>query len=258
VLDDLVARESSGDRAWPELTEMLRAAVVEATSQRAMKALIAAVVADPESVPLARDIMNRAGEASQAAFVEEALGHRPDGLKIAEAVVGRRLVDMLAAAAARVGPAQVAPLVAVLGREGDPRPVGAVEMLMRRPDEQTRREVAAGLGVAGGPIAVRHLNTLLRDSSAEVAVAAVRSLARSDAPGASAVLAARLAELEVDTRDYPLAKEIVTALARRADPEAAAAMTAIAHRRSLMKRGHFAEMTDLARQALAQQQKGGE
>lgn len=257
IIEELAAREAQGERSWPELTAMLRAAVADATSARAMRALIAAAAADPESVPYARAIMQRAGEASQAAFVEEAIGFKPDGLRVAEAVVGRRLVDMLAASASRIGSAQVAPVVAFLGREADPRPSAAVEALMRKPDEQIRREVAAGLGVAGGPVAVRHLSTLLRDASPEVAAAAVRALSRGEMPGASSVLAARLAEIDADGKDFPLAREIIGALARFSDEPATTALQAIAGRRALMKRGHFAEVNALAAQALGQR-KGGE
>lgn len=257
LLDEMAARESRGEHSWPELTAMLRAAIADATSHRSMKALIVAAAAGPEAVPQARAIMKHAGESSQSAFVDEAINRKPDGLKVAEAVVGRRLVDMLSGVAGRVGPAQVAPIVAYLGRESDPRPLAAVEALMRRPDEQTRREVAAGLGVAGGPVAARHLATLLRDGSVDVAAAAARALARGDMPGASSTLASRLGELDVDNKDYALAREIVGALARYSDESATAALGAIANRRTLIKRGHFAEITALAAEALGRR-KGGE
>lgn len=257
VLTEMNARESRGIQAWPELTEMLRAAIADATSARAMRALVGAVAEDPAAAAPAREIMQRAGEASQAAFVEAALSHKPDGLTIAEAIVGRRLNDMLSAAAPRVQWFQVAPLVAMLGREGEARPMAAVETLMRRPDEQSRREVANGLALAGGPLAVRHLSALLGDASLEVATAAARALAAVDAPGAAAALAGRLSHLEVDGKDYPLAREVIGALARSGDSAATDALSALAGRRALIKRGHFAEVTELARQALAQQSKGG-
>ncbi|MDO8964275.1 MAG: HEAT repeat domain-containing protein [Coriobacteriia bacterium] len=257
ALHGMVERESRGSQTWPELTEMLRAAVAEATGPRTMKALITAAAADPTKVGAARDIVQRAGDASQAAFVEEALAVKPDGLRIAEAVVGRRLIDMLSAAASRAQWFQVAPLVATLGRESEARPQAAIEMLMHRPDEQTRREVAAGLAAAGGPLAVRHLATLLRDSSTEVAIAAARALGRIDAPGAAATLAERLASMDMDNKDFAVAREVIIALARCTDQAATDALSAIANRRALIKRGHFAEINELARQALAQQQKGG-
>ena len=42
------------------------------------------------------------GDAGAEAFIDEALAHKPGGLEIAERVAGRRVVDMLAAAAPRL------------------------------------------------------------------------------------------------------------------------------------------------------------
>jgi hypothetical protein len=174
IVSELATRESKTQQPWPDLTERLRTAISEATSRRSMKALVAAVAADLSGVRSAHEIMQRAGEAASQSFVEEALTHKPDGLAVAEKVVGRRIVDMLAAAAGRVQWFQVAPLVARLALESDSRAQQAIEALIRRPDEPSRREVAAGLAVAGGPGALRGLEQLLRDQSLEVAVAAAR------------------------------------------------------------------------------------
>lgn len=256
VITELTAREAREVQPWPELTGKLRAAIAEATGRRAMKALVAAAAADRNAVPIAREILHGAGEVSQATFVEEALAVKPDGLAVAELVVGRRLVDMLAAAAARVPWYQVSPLVAVLGRESDSRAQVAIGQLVHCGDEQSRREVAAGLAIAGGPGVVRHLATLLRDPSSEVAISATRALGEVKAPGASTALAQRLAEMDVDSKDFAVAREVIGALARRSDAVATEAITTVANRRSLMKRGHFVEITQLARQALEHTQGG--
>jgi len=256
IVTELAARESRAVQPWPELTEKLRAAIAEATSRRAMKALVAAVANNHDNIPAAREIMQRAGDAGSATFVEEALAHKPDGLAVAEHVVGRRLVDMLAAAAARAQWFHVAPLVARLAVEGDPRSQQAIDALLKRPDDASRREVATGLAAAGGPLALRHLAPLLRDPSPEVTLAAIRATGRSTAPGAAAMLKARLDELDADGKDFAVAREIIGALARTPDRSADAMLEQLAARRALIKRGHFAEITDLARQALAQRAKG--
>ena len=128
---------------------------------------------------------------------------------------------------------------------------------MRRPDEQSRREAANGLGAAGGPFALKHLGTLLRDPSAEVALAAARAIGRLTGSGGAPVPGARFDEIDADGKDFTLARELIVALARIPDTGADAVLKRIADRRALIKRGHFAEINDLASQALAQRAKGG-
>jgi len=62
--------------------------------------------------------------------------------------------------------------------------------------------------------------------------------------------------MDVDSRDFAVAREVIGALARRSDAVATEAITTVANRRSLMKRGHFVEITQLARQALELTQGG--
>jgi hypothetical protein len=71
------------------------------------------------------------------------------------------------------------------------------------------------------------------------------------------VLAARLAELDIDGDGFTLAREMIAALARVPDAEAAAALNKLASRRALIKRGHFAEVQDLVQQALQLRAHGG-
>jgi hypothetical protein len=257
VLSEISARESRAVQPWPELTERLRAAMTEATSHRSMKALLAAVASDPSRVATAREIMQHAAEPAHAAFLDEALALKPDGLEVARQVVGRRMVDLLAAAATRAQWFQVAPLVAFLAREGDQRSIAAIETMARRGDEQSRRETASGLAAAGGPGTVRVLTQLLKDPSVEVAMIAARGLARVNVLGAAEALSEAISTLDVDTRDYPLAREIVLALAKSPDPAAVPILEKVAARRAFIKRGHFVELKTLAQKALAARQKGG-
>jgi len=256
IVGEIAARESRSIQPWPELAETLRGTMGEATGRRTMKALLSALAADPAGLTEAREIVQRASDAGAAAFIEEALSRKPDGLDIAEKIAGRRVVDMLSAAAAHAQWFHVAQLVERLGRESDPRSQQAVEALLKRPDDQSRREAAAGLARAGGPAALRHLGALMRDPSAEVAIAAVRAVGHSSTPGAAALLAARLGELDIDGKDFALARELIGALARTHDSGAAEALEALASRRALIKRGHFAEIQELARQAVAERSKG--
>jgi len=255
IVSEFAARESRAVQSWPELNEKLRGAIATATSRRTMKALVAAVAADSSKVTEARQLMQHAGEVATTSFVEEALAFKPDGLVVAEHIVGRRLVDMLAASAARAQWFQVAPLVARLAGEGDPRSQQAVEAVLKRPDDASRREAAAGLAAAGGPKALNLLGLLAKDSAPEVALAAIRALGRSEVPGAAAILQSRLSEIDADGKDFATAREIIGALARTPDCSADAILETVASRRALIKRGHFAEVTDLARLALSQRSK---
>jgi hypothetical protein len=257
ILAALEQRESSVQGTWPEVAGRCSAAIDGAMSEAGARALLNAVVERPESAPAARELMRRAGDVAMAAFVQQALQTKANGLEAAESIVGRRLLDMLVAYAPKAPAGQVGALVARLGKEGDARPQQAVEAILKRPDELSRREAAAGLAASGGPIALRHLAVLLRDPSPEVATAAIRAVGRSDAPGAAAALGARLAELDVDGKDFDPAREIIGALARVPDPEATNVLTQLAGRKALIKRGHFAEVTALAEQALAQRRGGG-
>lgn len=256
IVDELASRESRAVQPWPELTGRLRSAIDAAVSNRTTRALLRAVAQDETAVPQARGIMSRAGDQATAAFVEEALALKPNGLAVAEKVVGRRIVDMLAAAAPRAQWFQVGQLVARLATESDQRSQQAIEGVLRRADEQSRREAASGLAAVGGPGVVHHLGSLLADPSAEVAIVAARALGRQTAPGTAAALSARLDAIDTDGKDFLLAREIIGALAHTGDGGADAVLTKLAGRRSLMKRGHFAEIQELVRQADAERRKG--
>jgi hypothetical protein len=257
VVTELVARQSASTSPWPELAGRLRAAVETAVGPRAMSALVGALVADRTKVPVAHDLIRHASDAGARAFVAEAITRKEDGLAAADEVLGRRLVDLLVAEAGSAQWFQLAPVVARLAAEQDPRSLQVLEQLMRRPDEQSRREVATGLARTGGPAASRLLALALKDPSSEVAIVAARAIGRSGTPGSGGVLAARLAELDIDGDGFTLAREMIAALARVPDAEAAAALNKLASRRALIKRGHFAEVQDLVQQALQLRAHGG-
>jgi len=259
VLVELAAREARTDQPWPELTACLRDAIAKATGPRSMSALLHAIADDPALAPIARDVMRRAGHAGQLSFVREAVGMRDaDGLRIAEEVLGRRMIDLLVAEAPNAQWFLLGTIVARLAAEGDARSQQAIEALMRRPDEPSRQEVAKALAGARTDMAVRQLAALMRDPSPEVAVIAIRATGRSVAAGSANALGKRFEELDCDSRDFPACRDIIAALGRSVDPDARAVLERIAARKAIIKRGHFSEIAGLARQALsACEQKGG-
>jgi len=252
VLMELAAREAQTDQPWPELTARLRDAIAKATGPRSMSALLHAIADDPSLAPVARDVMRRAGHEGQLSFVREAIGMRDaDGLRLAEEVLGRRLVDLLVAEAANAPWFTLGAIVTRLSAENDPRSQQAIETLMKRPDEPSRQEVAKALAGARTENSLRQLSVLMRDPVPVVAAIAVRATGRSAAPGAARALGKRFDELDCDNRDFTTCREIIGALGRSGDPEAPSVLERIAARKAIIKRGHFAEIADLARRALA-------
>lgn len=259
VITELTAREARAAQPWPELTEVLSAAIARSLGEPTMTALLEAVAEDASLVPIAKQMLRRGGEAAQSALTAAALA-LPDGggLDLAEPLLGRRLADTLPALAASAQWFQVAPIARRLAIASDPRASAALEALLGRGDDQSRREVAKGLAASGSATALPHLSSLMRDESMEVAVAAARLTARSGIPGSGAAIAARLGEIDIDGKDFRFARELIGCLARVPEAAATDALRALVGRRALIKRGDFAQIQELARQALELQAKGGE
>jgi len=249
VLTELANRESHRMGPWPELSARLREAIAVAVGPRSMEALINAVVADRSLEPIAIQIVRHGGETCGAELVVAAINHKAVGLEVAEALVGRRIIDLLHVAAGSAQWFQLTPIVTRLAEEGDPRSIATIEALLARADEQSRREVATGLAGIHTPASVRLLDAALRDSSPEVSVVAARAIAKSGVPGSAALLARRLGELDVDTNDFLLARELITGLARIPEPAADEALAKLGSRRVLIKRGHFNEVQQLVARA---------
>jgi hypothetical protein len=117
--------------------------------------------------------------------------------------------------------------------------------------------VAKGLAASMSPAAIDVLATMLEDHSLEVAITAARALAASgDSSRAARALVVRLEDLDVDNKDFLLARELIGVLARVKDPTAGEALSRLASRRTLIKRGRFAEIQALARKALEARKAG--
>ena len=178
-------------------------------------------------------------------------------MAIADGLLGRRLIDILATAEPELPWFQAGAVAGRLACENDPRAQQAVGALARRADHRSRQEVARGLGASASAQALHLLVELSRDPALEVAVAAVRSLGRTQALGAAVALEKIFESIDAIGKDFPLAREVLGSLARTRDPGATSILERIAAQRALIKRGHFAEIQDLARQALASRNKGG-
>lgn len=259
VIAELAAREGRAVQPWPELTAILTAAIEHSLAEGTMTALLEAVEEDASLVPVAQQILRRGGEVAQTALTAAALAlPGRDGLELAAPLLGRRLADTLPALAANAQWFQVAPIARHLACASDPRANAALDGLLKRGDDQSRREAAKGLAASGSPAALSRLSSLMRDPSMEVAVAAARLTAHSGIPGSGAAIAARLGEIDVDGKDFRFARELIGCLARVPEAAATDALRALVQRRALIKRGDFAQVQELARQALEIQAKGGE
>lgn len=248
VIGELAAREARAVQPWPDLTQKFRDTIALAVGPRSMAALMRSAVADQGSVSIARDIVQAAGDSAGPALIGEAIALKAEGLAMAEELMGRRVVPLLQTAAMNAQWFQLAPIAERLAREGDNRSLQVVDHLLKRPDEQSRREVVTGLGAASTPAAVRLLSVALRDPSAEVAISAIRALGKSGAAGSGDALAHRLEELDLDGKDFVYARELIAALSRCHDASAGEALHKLASKKALIKRGHFEEVKAMAEQ----------
>lgn len=257
VVGELSARESRSVQPWPELAGQLQAAIATAVGQRTMSALIKACVERPSVVPAAHDLMSIAGDPGARAFTTEAIALGSDGLRVADELLGRRLTDLLNVLAPSTPWYLLRPVAERLARAGDQRSIATLAGILRRGDEQARREVIEGLAAAGGTAVTPLLADALADPKPDVAIVAARALGTSAVPDATRLLTDRLRDLDLDGRDFLLAQEIIGALARLPDSEAEVVLDRLSHRRQLIKRGHYAEVQDLVRQAMAYRARGG-
>ena len=258
VFADLTSRESRTSQPWPGLPEQMRVAFERATSADAMAALLDAVLDDPAHADAAASILRRVDAPAQKRFVAAAIAERQrDGLRVADQLLGRRLVDLLVEVAPEAEWFQVGEVALRLSGEGDSRSRDALHALARRPDERSRQEVAKALASTTSPLGMGVLSELVRDQAPEVAVMAVRSLGHVQVPGAAMALSTVFEALDSTGKDFPLAREVLGALARTSDASAASVLEQIAAQKALIKRGHFSEVQDLARQALASRARGG-
>jgi len=232
-------------------------ALAGAVSPHCAAPLVRTAVENEALVPVVRDILSYAPDATLAAITTESIALKAEGVAVGEELLGKRLVDLLNGLAPTAQWFQLGPIIERLVAEGDPRSMQTVETMLSRPDEQARREVVTALAATGSPAVLHLLGTALHDHSDDVATVAARAIAKSGMPGSGALLGARLAELDIDNTDFAFGRELIGALARTPDPAADAALKKLASRRALIKRGHFAEVQNLVGQAQAVRKRGG-
>ena len=258
IVNELSARQSTAGQTWPELPQKLDDALSSALSEPTMHALIDRIVDKPELIPAGRDLVHHADEQALGGMVLQAVAHKEAGIRAAEDLLGRRILDSLASAATTAQWYQIGPIVQRLAQESDPRLLEVVKTALARSDEQSRREAASGVAASGSPTAVTLLTDMVKDTSSEVAIVAVRAIAKNQLPGGARLLGERLGELDIDGKDFLVAREIIGALARMSDPVAEDVLKKLGSRKALIKRGHFAEVQELVRQALQlRSSKGG-
>lgn len=258
VLADLSSREARTTQPWPGLAEQMREAFGRATSAAAMSALLGAALENPDHISAAEAMLKRVDPAAQQRFVAAALDQRQHGgLEMADRLLGRRLVGLLVTLAPDVQWFQAGAIALRLSHETDLHSRDALVALARRPDERSRQEVAKALAETSSALGVSALAELLKDPALEVAVTATRALGHSPGLGTAAALERHFDTLDWTGKDFALAREIMGALSRTPDTDATRVLEKITGQRTLIKRGHFAEVQDLARQALASRSKGG-
>lgn len=245
ILTELSNRERLTSSPWPDLSQRMAAIRGRAAGPETMQVLLKEVSADESLLEDARTIVGHAGNEGIRTLVAEAIPLKTDGLRVAEQLVGRRMLDSLYDLALRAEWFQLAPIVARLIVEDDSRSTATIEALMRRPDAQSRREVVMAAAAADGSHADHLCIRALNDPAAEVAIAATRALSRSGDPAVASAIVKRLGALDLDSADYAVAREMIVALTHLPGAEADHALAKIAGRRTLIKRGHFGEVQDL-------------
>lgn len=250
IMRELHLRSERSVQPWPELGERLFAAITKALPEHSMRVILSAVIDDESRLQDARELVRLAGDSAANTLAVAGIALGEPGLQAAEAIVGRRLLDLLTVLAGSTQWHHLAPVVHRLARDGSPRSLQAIQALASNPAEQFRREVASGLAETNIDSAIEILGTMLRDASPEVAITAIRSLTRNASPHAASTIVKTLEALDIDAKDFLLAREIIGALARIEAAEAAEALSRLSRRKALIKRGHFNEIQDLVRRAI--------
>ena len=258
VVRGLSERSLSSDKPWPGLDARFAQARDEACGMRSMAALLAMHPGDEHAVEHAKELVALGGEVAAEGLAGAAMeSEAEDSMDFAEAVLGRRLPELLAPEASHAEARHAAKLAELYTRDGGPRCMQAIGQLVARPEDRVRARTARGIGAAGGAALTTFMPTLLRDPSQTVVLVAADTLANSDTAGIVEILAERLSELEGD-KDLRVATAIIGVLAESPSPAAEAALDRVANRGGLLRRGRHAEMRRLAKEALdARQGRGG-
>lgn len=251
ALRESTRRVQQSDKPWPELQNQLRGALEVSCGARSMAALMALSSGNERAVEDAKELLTLGGELAARSMATAALASEDEhAMEFAEAVLGRRLPELLAPEAPHADARHVAKLAQLFAASGGPACVLALGQLVARPEDRVRAEAARGISAAGGQAAGAFMPKLLRDSSESVVKVAIHVLARTNAPGSVEMLAKRLVEIESD-KDISVAREIIGVLASAPSPAAEAALKEVADKGSFLRKGRVAETRQAAQEALA-------
>ena len=90
VVTELASRQEKTAPEWPEAAQRLQAALTVALSERSTRALVKAALDDPTMLPVAREMIRKAGDVPMGPLVEEAVDLKLDGIEVAEEILGPR------------------------------------------------------------------------------------------------------------------------------------------------------------------------
>lgn len=251
VVKEVTDRSAGVQRPWPGLDARFAAAVETMCGSRTMSALLALSQTDAAAAEYARQLVALGGEPAARSLASVSVeSEAENSMQFAEEVLGKRLAELLAPEAPTADPRHAGKMAELFARDGGAWCMQALVHLAARTEDKVRSETARGVGVAGGQALTIIMPKLLRDSSQEVEMVAVRALARNGGPGTTEMIAQRLAELEGDSH-LRVAKEIVNALKASPSPVAETALTEVTQRGGFLRRGKDAELKKLAFEALA-------
>lgn len=251
VARKLGQRELVGPQPWPETDAELGRATETACGTRSMAALLAAAGASDKAVEYMKELVGYGGEKAALALATASMNSEDvSALGIAEAVLGKRLPELLTPMAGDADARHAARLAELFARDGGSRCMPALGLLAARSEDRVRTEVVRGICAAGGPAVAAFIPALLRDQSREVALVAALSLPVDGDPQAAALLGERLAELDEDERDLSLARVIVQTLTGSRSETAETALRRFAEGGSFRRKRKTVQMRALARDAL--------
>ena len=257
VLREFTKRVESSDKPWPELEQRLTEAHEVACGTRSLAALLVLSSNNPQAVEYAKELVSLGGDNAARGMATAALASDDENaMEFAEAVLGRRLPELLAPEAPHVDAKRAAKLAQLFAGAGGPWCMQALGQLVARPEDRVRSETARGIAAGGGEAAAVYLPRLLRDSSDSVVKVTVHVMTRHAIPGAAEMLARRLEEIDSD-REIGTAREIIGALATSPSPAAEAALRQLAEKGGFLRKGKSAELRKAAQEALAARKAGG-
>ncbi len=256
IVRDISRRAAALEKPWPELPAEFGRTINEMCGLKSMTALVDMYASHERAIDLAKELVTIGGEASAQSLAGAALdSESDDSIEFAEAVLGRRLPELLVVQVPHAEARHAAKLAELFARDGGPNSMRALGQLVARPDEQVRSRTARGIVAGGGQALSLHMPKLLRDESSTVALVACSALTQCDAVGSTEMMARRLGELE-DERELPLAREIIKVLSKSPTAAAESALSEMASKGGLLRKGPHPEMKHLAQEAL-KARKGG-